>query len=685
MGKSSSSPPKSQSNPPIPNPCPASHPYRTRTTMAATIDGEERVMATAQHILKSLGTTKDLAKDMMSILSNFDDRFSTITDLLPASAAVDDAADAAEAQQSVLDAAEVIILHGNSNSRDSLSWEDSPDAAEEYLSAVDQIVELTLASSSPAYDEAALDRAESLLQIAMSRLEDEFRHILIRNTVPLDAGRLYGSIRRVSLSFVSNDGEINEDFESVAGDEDRGSPAAVLGEYEDQPVDLVHPEAVADLKEIAERMVRAGYEKECCQVYISVRRDVLDECLSILGVDKLSIEEVQRIEWKDLDEKMKKWAQAVKIAVRVLLSGEKHLCEQIFGPSQLIGDVCFVETAKGFVMQLLNFGEAVVIGRRSSEKLFRILDMYDASADVLPNLRALFPDDTGDFLCSEAEGIMQGLGEAAKGTFTEFENAIQRETSRKPMQGGEIHPLTRYVMNYVRLLVDYGDSLNSLLDDRATGGAHSDGDEDGVLEGISPLGRRLLSLLSSLESNLEEKSRLYEDGAMQYIFLMNNILYIVQKVKDSELGVLLGERWVRKRRGQVRQYATCYLRASWSRVLSCLKDEGLGGGGRSSEASKVALKERFKNFNLGFDEVYRNQTVWKVPDPQLREELRLSISDKVIPAYRSFLGRFRSHIESGRHAGKYIKYTPEDIEGLLLDLFEGTPGPLNHQRKKISS
>ncbi|XP_058093220.1 exocyst complex component EXO70B1 [Magnolia sinica] len=651
--------------------------------MAATIDGDERVMATAQHILKSLGTTKDLTKDMISILSNFDHRFSAMTDLLPSSAAAD-AAGATETPQSLLDSTEQIILRGTSNSHDSLLWEDSPEAAADYLCAIDQILDLTL--SSPAQDET-LDRAESLLQVAMSRLEDEFRHILIRNTVPLDAGRLYGSIRRVSLSFTSNDGEITEDFESSVEEEERGSPALAavsVGEDEDLPVDLVHPDAVADLREIADRMMRSGYEKECCQVYISVRRDVLDECLSILGVDKLSIEEVQKIEWKDLDEKMKKWAQAVKIAVRVLLSGEKRLCEQIFGPSVLIGDVCFAETAKGCVMQLLNFGEAVAISRRSAEKLFRILDMYDAIADVLPDLRALFPDDTGDFVCNEAEGILKGLGEAAKGTFTEFENAVQRETSRKPMQGGEIHPLTRYVMNYVRLLVDYSDSLNSLLDDNTTDN-RPDGDDDGCLDGISPMGLRLLSLISCLESNLEEKSKLYEDGAMQYIFLMNNILYVVQKVKDSELGKLLGDRWVRKRRGQVRQYATSYLRASWSRVLSCLKDEGLGSGGRSSEVSKVALKERFKNFNLGFEEVYRNQTTWKVPDPQLREELRLSISDKVIPAYRSFMGRFGGHLESGRHAGKYIKYTPEDIENFLQDLFEGSPGPLNHLRRKLST
>nr|GEW87274.1 exocyst complex component EXO70B1-like [Tanacetum cinerariifolium] len=62
-----------------------------------------------------------------------------------------------------------------------------------------------------------------------------------------------------------------------------------------------------------DRMFRAGYEKEYGQVFSNVRHDVLDECLAILVVEKLSIEEVQRIEWKVLDEKIKKWIQAFKV------------------------------------------------------------------------------------------------------------------------------------------------------------------------------------------------------------------------------------------------------------------------------------------------------------------------------------------------------------------------------------
>uniref|UniRef100_A0A6N2MDH1 Exocyst subunit Exo70 family protein n=1 Tax=Salix viminalis TaxID=40686 RepID=A0A6N2MDH1_SALVM len=632
------------------------------TTSGLTREGgggeDDRVMATAQKIVNSLNTSKNAREDMLLILSSFDNRLSNLSYVIKTGS---------ESQSSVLDTAEKIILRsdsGMSSNAEAFSWYDSAGEAGDYLDAVDKILDL-LDNLSVGPDPEVLDRAETVLQVAMSRLEEEFGHILIRNTVPLDAERLYGSIRRVSLSFAANEGEIDEEFASFEEVEsgsvcfhERGGS---LGD--DLCVDLINSEAVMYLKDIADRMIRAGYEKECVQ--------------------KLSIEEVQRIDWKSLDEKMKKWVRAVKAGDRVLLRGERRLCDVIFSGSDSAREVCFNETAKGFLMQLLNFAEAVSIGRRSPEKLFRILDMYDALSGVFPDLEAMVTDE---FVYSEAKGVLAGLGRAAKGTFVEFENAVKSETSRKPMLGGVIHPLTRYVMNYVKLLVDYSDTLNSLLenDEDELDGLQNDDSERLQLESSSPIARRLLALLSTLESNLEEKSTLYEDGAMRYIFRMNNILYMVQKVKDSELIKILGDQWVRNHRGQIRRYATAYLRAAWSKALSCLKDEGIGGSSNNA-SSKVALKERFKSFNACFEEIYRIQTGWKVPDAQLREELRISISENVLPAYRSFKGRFGSQIDSGRNAGKYIKYSPDDLENYLIDLFEGTPLVLHHLRRKNSS
>ncbi|KAL3839112.1 hypothetical protein ACJIZ3_023703 [Penstemon smallii] len=651
--------------------------------MAATIEAQDKVLATAQRIVQSLGNTSN-TDDMLLILSAFDNRLSTLSSFVSS----DDQPSAATAVDPRFEAAERIIL----NEADSSSLPD------DYLDAVDEILQLTEEfnlNSADASDDV-MDRAENALQLAMSRLEDEFRHVLIRNTIPLDQDRLHRSCLSLSLSlsssaaavavaatdFFNNNDDGSESLEDVTSARYSHGPGVSFG-GDEMSLELINSDAVINLREIADRMIRSGYEKECCQVYCSVRRDVLDECMVILGVEKLSIEEVLRIEWRSLDLKMKKWIQAVKVVVPGLLSSEKHLCEQIFAESDLIKEVCFLETSKVCVMQLLNFGEAVAIGRRSAEKLFRVLDMYDALAEVIPDLQTLFMDeDAGDMVCSEAKGVLDGLGEAAIGTFVEFENAVQGEASKRPIQNADIHPLARYVMNYAKLLVDYSDTLNSLLVnvEVESGLPVMENYENSDEESMSLLARRLFALITSLESNIEEKSKMYEDIAMQYIFKMNNIHYIVQKIKDSELRSLLGDNWIKKRRGLIRQHATHYLRASWSKVLSCLKDEGIGGS--SNNASKVALKERFKNFNACFEDIYRIQTAWKVPDPQLREELRISISEKAIPAYRSFMGRFGSHLESGRHAGRYIKYTPDEVENYLLDLFEGTPLVLHHLRRK---
>ncbi|NP_001351684.1 exocyst complex component EXO70B1-like [Cicer arietinum] len=661
----------------------------TTTNLGGGAGGDDRVLATAQQILKSLKAPKEDREDMLLIFSTFDNRLSGITDLING----DDSKSSDDEDLDRFEAAEKVILVDASistqPSRQSTSLFDPPNDPVEYFTAVDEIIQwMEHFSIAPPHQSTGrtgqiiLDRAENAIQLAMSRLEDELRHVLICNTIPPDAVSRYSTNRRSSLSFNSHDGAIDDNSESFGEVSDPGSHrfherGVSLGD--DLFVDLVRPESILNLKDIIDRMVRSGYERECLQVYSSVRRDALVECLGILGVEKMSIEDVQKVVWKSLDEKMKNWVQAVKVVVVVLLSGEKKLCDSLFGELDDLKEICFNETAKGCVMQLLNFGEAIAICKRSPEKLFRILDMYEALRDALPDLQDMVSDE---FVITEAKGVLRGLGEAAKGTFTEFENCIRNETSRKPVLTGDVHPLPRYVMNYLKLLVDYGDAMDSLLEiseEDIYRFKNDLGGDDSQLETLSPLGRQILLLMSELEYNLDEKSKLYEDIALQQVFLMNNLYYLVRKVKDSDLRAVLGDDWVRKRRGQVRQYATGYLRASWSKALSCLKDEGIGGS--SNNASRMALKERFKNFNACFEDIYRIQTAWKVPDDQLREEMRINISEKVIPAYRSFMGRFSSQLE-GRHAGKYIKYTPEDLETYLLHLFEGSPAVLHHIRRK---
>ncbi|EES01976.1 exocyst complex component EXO70B1 [Sorghum bicolor] len=646
-------------------------------------DGQEKVIAAAQHIVKSLASSKNAADDMIRILSGFDNRLSLMSDLFPppppSAAPVDsileadegtsqgdgddpDEDDAVARAEARWDAAADVIERWESPAAGDALVFDSREDAEEYLAAA------ACVAGAPG------PRADAALQAAMARLEDEFRHLLVRGAPPLAAEDLQASLlRRLSLTVPSfNSSAVDLDCPSFAqhhasaaegGDEQQGGRSSASDD-EISPY-LIAPDTVSALRDIADVMLRAGYAPELCQVYGEVRRDTLMECLAVLGVDKMSLEEVQRVEWGVLDGKMKKWIQALKVVVRGLLAEERRICSQILAADPNAEEECFTEAAKGCVLQMLNFGDAIAIGKRSTEKLFRILGMYEALAEVLPELEGLFSGEAKDFIKEEAEGILARLGDAVRGTIEEFANAIQGETSRRPLPGGEIHPLTRYVMNYVRLLADYNASLNKLLecwDTELTGVDNPN---------MTPLGHCVLMLITHLQCKIDEKSRLYEDEALQNIFLMNNLLYIVQKVKDSELKTLLGDNWIRKRRGQIRQYSTGYLRSSWTRVLACLRDDGLPHTMGSSSQLKAALKDRFKNFNLAFEELYRTQTSWRVVDPQLREELKISISEKVLPAYRSFVGRFRGQLEGGRGSARYIKYNPDDLENQVSDFFEG--------------
>ncbi|RYQ89021.1 hypothetical protein Ahy_B09g095885 isoform B [Arachis hypogaea] len=565
-----------------------------------------------------------------------------------------------------------------------------------YLQAVDEI-QRSMSSASISDD----PKVNCALQIAMARLEDEFRNILISHTNPIEADSL---IDPTSLHFTTPEDEEDHDQQQqqqqqqdTAADSSSSSSFSSASKQRHlndgdsssyrstssiREIDLIPSEAVYDLRSIAERMISSGYLRECIQVYGSVRKSAVDASFRRLGIEKLSIGDVQRLEWEQLEAKIRRWIRAAKVCVRTLFASEKKLCEQIFdGVGTAIDDACFMETVKGPAIQLFNFAEAISISRRSPEKLFKILDLHDALMDLIPDIDVVFDSKSSESIRIQAAEILSRLAEAARGILSEFENAVLREPSKVPVPGGTIHPLTRYVMNYISLISDYKQTLNELIVSKPSTGSRYSGDPSTPdmdfteLEGKTPLAIHLIWIIVILQFNLDGKSKHYKDASLSHLFIMNNVHYIVQKVRGSpELRQMIGDEYLKRLTGKFRQAATSYQRATWVRVLYCLRDEGLHvSGGFSSGVSRSALRERFKSFNAMFEEVHRTQAVWLIPDSQLREELRISISEKLIPAYRSFLGRFRSHIESGRHPENYIKYSVEDLEDAVLDFFEGTP------------
>lgn len=68
--------------------------------------------------------------------------------------------------------------------------------------------------------------------------------------------------------------------------------------------------------------------------------------------------------------------------VKLLFPSEKKLCEDIFVDNENLRDQCFAEATSNSVAVLLSFGEAIARSKRSPEKLFVLLDMYEIMREL---------------------------------------------------------------------------------------------------------------------------------------------------------------------------------------------------------------------------------------------------------------------------------------------------------------
>ncbi|TXG56000.1 hypothetical protein EZV62_017313 [Acer yangbiense] len=522
---------------------------------------------------------------------------------------------------------------------------------------------------------SSLNKATVILHRAMSFLEDEYRMIL-----------------EIMKRRVLEQKTPKTPKQMMSSESDRCMLPEPECKEEELDFPSFSPEAIQTLNKISTVMIASGYERECCLIYGALRRNAFNDELSELGFDNISFDEVQRMQWESLEGDIATWINAFKHCYVVLFSGERSLTDTVFSNNRQVSRKMFCDLAAAVVVRFLNFSDAVVMTKRSAEKLFKFLDMYETLRDLIPHINDSYSSECKLDLIEEVSMAKTRIAEAATSIFCELENSIKKDQGRVPVPSGQVHPLTRYTMNYLKYAIEYKDTLEQVFKqvrdtDGSTGSkpnttstittAVNHHEDDGGSD-KSQFSIQLTTVMDLLDANLDMKSKLYRDPALRYIFLMNNGRYILQKIKcTTEIRELMGANWCRKRSTDLRQYHKNYQRETWSRVLQSMSPEGLLVKGK---VVKPLLKERFKNFNSLFEEIHRTQSTWVVSDEQLQSELRVSISAVVIPAYRCFLGRFKQHLESGRQYEKYIKYQPEDIETFIEELFDGNPVSMQKRR-----
>lgn len=521
-------------------------------------------------------------------------------------------------------------------------------------------------AASPEERSAALLRAHVLLAAAMRRLEREMQLLLSARRFVLNP------IDSLRLQYASS---------SDASD---GENAEVDGSGE----------AVRDLRAVAKTMISAGYGKECVRIYSTMRKSFVEESIYRLGFDRTKAH-VQKLDWAAIEPKVQSWLAVFPVAFRTLFSDERFLCDHVFAGSDTIRESCFAEITSDVAARILAFPESVARSKRSPEKIFRLLDLYVAVSEHLPDTETLFAFESTAAVRSQAVASLHRMAEVARATLVDFEAAIQRDASRSAVPCGDVHPLTRYVMNYVVFLSDYKTALadifadfpfqapyplpESLFDATAVATpplsepSSSSSSTVNYFETNNPgrsspssltaaaagsFSARIAWLVLVLLCKLNGKAELYRKAAISYLFLGNNLQYIVRKVKESSLGVLLGDEWAAHHVVKARHYLSIYKRLAWEKLADEIPTE-------TADTTAEEAERRMRRFDDALEAACKGRAV--VSDTEMREQVRESVENMIVPPYRVFYERCKA-------ATAAVRFSPEDVKNRIDGVFAGSNG-----------
>ncbi|NWV04670.1 EXOC7 protein, partial [Ptilonorhynchus violaceus] len=283
-------------------------------------------------------------------------------------------------------------------------------------------------------------------------------------------------------------------------------------------------------------------------------------------------------------------------------------------------------------------------------------------------------------------GLITSMETTGAKALEEFADNIKNDPDKEynMPKDGTVHELTSNAILFLQQLLDFqetagamlasqvlGDTYNIPLDPRETSSSAS--------SYSSEFSRRLLStyickVLGNLQLNLLSKSKVYEDPALSAIFLHNNYNYILKSLEKSELIQLVAvtqKTAERSYRELIEQQIQTYQR-SWLKVTDYILERNLPvfqPGVKLKDKERQMIKERFKGFNDGLEELCKIQKAWAIPDMEQRDKIRRAQKTIVKETYGAFLNRY-SNVPFTKNPEKYIKYHVDQVGEMIEKLFD---------------
>ncbi|XP_077406876.1 exocyst complex component 7 isoform X3 [Vanacampus margaritifer] len=278
---------------------------------------------------------------------------------------------------------------------------------------------------------------------------------------------------------------------------------------------------------------------------------------------------------------------------------------------------------------------------------------------------------------------MESIGAKA---LEEFADSIKNDPDKEynMPKDGTVHELTSNAILFLQQLLDFHETAGAMLASQVLGDTYNiplDPRESTSSSSsyTSDFNKRLLStyickVLGNLQLNLLSKSKVYEDSALSAIFLHNNYNYILKSLEKSELIQLVTvtqKRAESSYRELIEQQIHVYQR-SWLKVTEHLTERNLPAfqpGAKLKDKERQVIKDKFKGFNEGLEELCKIQKGWAVPDKEQRDFIRLAQKRAVTHAYIGFLHRC-ANLPFTKNPEKYHKYRPEEVENMIDRLFD---------------
>nr|KAF6415618.1 exocyst complex component 7 [Molossus molossus] len=640
---------------------------------------------TLSFIRDSLEKSDQLTKNMVSILSSFESRLMKLENsIIPVHKQTENLQRLQENVEKTLSCLDHVISYYHvASDTEKIIKEGPTGRLEEYLGSMAKIQKAVEYFQDNSPDSPELNKVKLLFERGKESLESEFRSLMTRHS------------KVVSPVLI---------LDLISGEEE-------LEVQEEVPLEHLPEGVLLDVIRISRWLVEYGRNQDFMNVYYQIRSSQLDRSIkglkehfrkssSASGVpyspaiptkrkDTPTKKPVKRPGRDDmLDVETDAYIHCVSAFVKLAQSEYQLLVAVIPEHHQKkTFDSLIQDALDGLMLE----GENIVSAARKAI----VRHDFSAVLTIFPILRHLKQTKP------EFDQVLQGTAASTKNklpslitsmetvgakALEDFADNIKNDPDKEynMPKDGTVHELTSNAILFLQQLLDFqetagamlasqvlGDTYNIPLDPRETSSSAS--------SYSSEFSKRLLStyickVLGNLQLNLLSKSKVYEDPALSAIFLHNSYNYILKALEKSELIQLVAvtqKTAERSYREHIEQQIQTYQR-SWLKVTDYITEKNLPvfqPGVKLRDKERQMIKERFKGFNDGLEELCKIQKAWAIPDTEQRDKIRQAQKHIVKETYGAFLHRYGS-VPFTKNPEKYIKYRVEQVGDMIDRLFD---------------